>query len=99
MKIPDGCESNYHIFYLMFKDEAIRNSIKNKLIAQGIIALTHFVPLHSSPMGHGLGYKQGDLKKTEMAGRCLLRLPLYADLSEDDMHFVGEKLADILEGL
>jgi dTDP-4-amino-4,6-dideoxygalactose transaminase len=99
MKIPDGCESNYHIFYLMFKDEAIRNSVKNKLIAQGIIALTHFVPLHSSPMGQGLGYKQGDLKKTEMAGRCLLRLPLYADLSEDDMHFVGERLADILEGL
>jgi len=98
-EMPEGCESNYHIFYLLFKDEAIRNIVKNKLLAQGIIALTHFAPLHSSPMGQSLGYKQGDLPKTEMADKCLLRLPLYPDLSEVDLHHVGERLVDILEGL
>ncbi len=99
MEIPEGCESNYHIFYLLFKDETIRNTVMDKLFANGITALTHFVPLHSSPMGQSLGYKQGDLKKTEIAGRCLLRLPLYSDMSEDDMHYVGEQLIGILEGL
>ena len=99
MKIPAGCESNYHIFYILLKDEVTRNLVKEKLFDKGITALTHFVPLHSSPMGQGLGYRQGDLKKTEMAGRCLLRLPLYADMSDPDMHYIGGQLMDILEGL
>ena len=98
-KIPTGCESNYHIFYLLFKDESTRTIVKEKLFNKGITALTPFVPLHSSLMGQSLGYRQGDLKKTEMAGKCLLRLPLYSDMSEEDMHYVGEQLMDILEGL
>lgn len=99
MEIPAACRSNYHIFYLLFKDESTRNNVKAKLIEKGITALTHFVPLHSSAMGQSLGYRQGDLKKTELAGKCLLRLPIYPDMSEDDMYYVGEQLVNILEGL
>ena len=99
MDIPEDCVCNCHIFYLLFKDENIRNKVKNKLSAVGISAITHYVPLHSSPMGQSLGYKQGDLGKTEMVGRCMLRLPLYPDMSEDNMHYVTRQLEDILEGL
>lgn len=99
MEIPLGCESNYHIFYLLFKDESTRNIVKEKLSDRGITALTHFVPLHDSIMGRSLGYRQGDLKKSELAGKCLLRLPLYSDMSVVDMYYIGEQLMDILEGL
>lgn len=99
MKIPTGCESNYHIFYLLFNDESTRNIVQKKLFDKGITALTHFVPLHDSSMGRSLGYRQGDLKKTEMAGKCLLRLPIYSNLSEADMYYIGGQLMDILEGL
>lgn len=99
MKIPSGCESNYHIFYLLLNNESIRNIVRNKLLEKGITALTHFVPLHTSAMGNSLGYRQGDLKKTEKAAKCLLRLPVYPDMSEADMHYIGKQLMDILEGL
>lgn len=99
MEIPADCESNYHIFFLMLKDEKSRNDAVARLNKKGIAAVTHFVPLHSSPMGQRLGYKQGDLKNTERASRCILRLPLYADMAEDDMHYVGEVLTGILEEL
>lgn len=99
MGIPEDCSLNYHIFYLLFKDENERNTVKRELFEKGITALTHFEPLHSSPMGRSLGYRPGDLKKTEMAGKCLLRLPIYPDMSEEDMHYVGEQLVNILGGL
>lgn len=99
MRIPPECSSNYHIFYLMFKNEAIRNKVKSELYDRGITALTHYVPLHGSPMGRSLGYRKGDLEKTELAAGCLLRLPLYPDLGEEDTCFICRQLAEILEGL
>ncbi|MGE5679016.1 MAG: DegT/DnrJ/EryC1/StrS family aminotransferase, partial [Pseudomonadota bacterium] len=62
-------------------------------------ALTHYVPLHGSPMGRSLGYGQGELPKTELAASCMLRLPLYPDMSEEDMHYVAAQLSEILEEL
>lgn len=99
MSIPPGCESNYHIFYILFNDEKTRDSVRKSLYDRGITALTHFVPLHTSAMGRSLGYREGDLKKTERAGKCLLRLPVYAGMSDYEMNYVGEQLTDILEGL
>jgi len=99
MEIPEACESNYHIFYILLKDESTRNLVRDKLLEKGITALTHYVPLHSSSMGKKLGYREGDLKKTELAGKCLLRLPLYPGMGAEDMHYVVRQLADILEGL
>lgn len=99
MDIPAACQSNHHIFYLMFKDEAVRNTVKTKLMEKGITALTHFVPLHSSAMGQSLGYRPGELKKTELACKCLLRLPIYPDMSKEELHYTGEQLEGILEGL
>lgn len=97
MKIPQECLSNYHIFYLLFKDECTRNEVKRRLQDRGISALTHYVPLHGSPMGTRLGCKPGELPNTELAAECMLRLPIYPDLSKADMEYIGGQLAGILE--
>jgi len=99
MRIPPGCEPNHHIFFVLFNDEKTRDFVKLKLYERGITALTHFVPLHSSKMGQSLGYCPGDLKKTEHAAECLLRLPIYTGMSDADLNFIGEQLLDILGGL
>ena len=99
MRIPHDRCSNYHIFYLLFRNEAIRNKVKSELHCRGISALTHYVPLHGSPMGRNLGYRQGELPRTELAAGCMLRLPLYPDMSEEDMNYIGIQLAEILEEL
>lgn len=78
---PQGCEINYHIFYLLLRDENTRNDMMAHLKRNGISAVFHYVPLHSSPMGARLGYHKGDLPATEELSGRLLRLPVFPELS------------------
>jgi dTDP-4-amino-4,6-dideoxygalactose transaminase len=95
--IPSQCESNYHLFYLIFESEKIRNKVISKLREKEIYALTHFMPLHSSKKGNELGYNIGDLPITENVSKCLLRLPMYTEMSVEEMHYVIVTLIQILE--
>lgn len=95
--IPNDCESNYHLFYLVFENEKIRDSVIYKLREREIYATTHFMPLHSSKMGIELGYHIEDFKVTEKTSKCLLRLPMYTEMSVDEMNYVIITLIQILE--
>ena len=95
--IPSECESNYHLFYLIFESEKIRDKVICKLREKEIYALTHFMPLHSSKKGIELGYNMGDLPITEKVSKCLLRLPMYTEMSVEEMHYVIVTLIQILE--
>jgi len=55
--------------------------------------------LYSSPVGLGMGNRKEDLPVTEeMSGR-LLRLPMYAGMSESELEFVKENLISVFSGL
>ncbi|MCJ7691438.1 MAG: dTDP-4-amino-4,6-dideoxygalactose transaminase [Clostridiaceae bacterium] len=95
--IPNDCESNYHLFYLVFQSEKIRDSVIYKLKERKIDATTHFMPLHSSKKGIELGYQIEDLPITEKVSKCLLRLPMYTQMSVEEMNFVIITLIQILE--
>lgn len=83
-KVPDGCESNWHIFHLRLDSEERRDAMLKRLGERGVRAAFHYIPLHSSPFGRErLGYAPGDLPVTEAASRTLLRLPLHAGLTDD----------------
>lgn len=94
--IPDGCDINYHMFYIVLKSEGERNYLMNRLKENEINAVFHYVPLHLSSMGEGMGYKKGDLPITEEYAGRLLRLPLYANLKEEEQAYIIEKIYDIL---
>lgn len=79
--IPEGCTTNYHMFYILLESEAVRAALIAHLKAQGILAVFHYVPLHSSPMGQAMGYREGMLPVTEDVSNRLLRLPMYFDLT------------------
>lgn len=95
--IPDYCKSNYHIFYIIFEDEIIRDSVIHKLKEKDISAFTHFVPLHQSYMGRKLGYNEGDFKITESAAKGIVRLPLYTDMTDSEIEYVISNLESILK--
>jgi len=94
--VPEHCQSNYHIYYILLPSAAIRNELMRHLNAQDIGAASHYVPLHSSPMGRKLGYNAGEFPVTESISECLLRLPLYPDLSESDQTLVIDEVAAFL---
>jgi dTDP-4-amino-4,6-dideoxygalactose transaminase len=91
--IPANCATNYHMFYLMVTDVATRTALIEQLKKAGILAVFHYVPLHTSPVGRSLGYKEGMFPVSESASDRLLRLPLYVSLSETDQALV---IAEVL---
>jgi dTDP-4-amino-4,6-dideoxygalactose transaminase len=82
--IPQYCQSNYHMFYILVKKKKIRDSLLIYLNSRGIGAIFHYIPLHLSPIGHMLGHRVGQLPVTESMSDRLLRLPFYYNLSNHE---------------
>jgi len=92
--IPEHCESNYHMFYILLKDHKQRTDLIQFLKADNIQAVFHYIPLHSSPMGESLGYEKGLLPVTESISDCLLRLPFYYELTELDIERISQRVSE-----
>ena len=85
---PPGSLHNGHVYYLVLPSVEVRAVFIERLRAQGIATVFHFVPLHDSPGGQRFGRVAASLDHTEeMAGR-LVRLPLFADLDEESVERV-----------
>lgn len=94
--VPDHCQSNHHLFYVLLPDEATRDALQAGLAQQQIQAVIHYVPLHSSPMGRQLGYDAADLPLTEHVSRRLLRLPVYHEITEAEQGRVVDAVRQVL---
>ena len=92
--IPEYAESNYHLYAVRLADAAMRDGMMAHLNANGIGATFHYIPLHTSPMADALGISGDPLPVTETAAACLLRLPLYAGISEDQQRRVVQSMSD-----
>lgn len=95
--IPEGCVTNYHMFYVLVGDTIIRDELMAHLKKNGISAVFHYVPLHSSAMGEKLGYRAGELPLTEDLSGRLLRLPFFPDITRDEQMRVVKCVAEFLE--
>jgi dTDP-4-amino-4,6-dideoxygalactose transaminase len=96
-RVPEGCLSNDHIFYILLNDRATRDALMAYLGSAGVSAVFHYVPLHTAPMGRALGYGRGDLPVTEDLSSRLLRLPCYPDLTESDQDYVVAQIRSFLK--
>lgn len=97
--IPDYAEHNAHLFYVLFEDEQTRDRVMGQLKKAGILAVFHYLPLHSSPLGIRLGNTCAALPRTENLSGRLLRLPLYAGMTREQFTYVRERLLAILRSL
>ncbi|MCC2970840.1 dTDP-4-amino-4,6-dideoxygalactose transaminase [Massilia sp. IC2-476] len=96
--LPQDCTHNAHMYYLMFPDLAARTRVIERLKARGVQTVFHYIPLHSSPVGKELGRAAADMRNTDRAGECLLRLPLWLGLEEQLDEVIAEVRSAILEG-
>ena len=95
-RIPEDCESNFHLFFVLLPKAATRDALMAHLKSQGILAVFHYIPLHGSPMGLKFGYREGDLPVAEDLSARLLRLPLFHDLTEDEQQRIVDCIAEFL---
>ena len=59
-----------------------------ELRKNNILAVFHYIPLHSSPMGLKMGYSQGELSVTEDISERILRLPLFFELKTKEQELI-----------
>lgn len=90
--IPETCESNYHMFYILLADYRTRTALIEHLNTKGILAVFHYIPLHTSPVGESMGFRRGMLPITEELSERLLRLPFYFELSDDKVRLVVKEI-------
>lgn len=82
--IPENCTHNAHMFYLKVSDINERSALIDHMKEQGVMAVFHYVPLHSSPAGQKFGYMRGRDVFTTSESERLVRLPLWYGMSETE---------------
>ena len=86
--IPEGCVHNAHMYYIKLRDLDDRTAFIKYLKDKGIVAVFHYVPLHSAPAGRKFGRFHGEDRYTTSEGDRLVRLPLYYGLTPEDQQNV-----------
>lgn len=86
--VPEYSEQAYHMFYIILPTASARRLLQAHLKSKNILSIFHYQPLHLSFMGKTFGGKEADCPVTEKISECLLRLPFYNDLTEEDQAFV-----------
>lgn len=92
--VPQHCTTNYHMFYILASDLEERTALIAHLRRAGVLAVFHYVPLHSSPFARSIGVPQQDLPITDEMSSRLLRMPIYFDLTDRDVAEVAGTVVD-----
>ena len=67
------------------------------LLENDILAVFHYVPLHSSPAGIRYGRTFGDMPVTNDISDRLLRLPLYYEMTDVEVDMVVDVLSSFFK--
>ena len=82
---------NGHLFYMVCDSLETRNDLIQFLRDKNINAVFHYLSLHSSPF-YSDKYKGLELPNSDMYSDCLLRLPLFVDLKEEQVKYVVDSI-------
>lgn len=97
--IPKNCEHNAHMFYIKCKDLEERTEFIQHLKDNNILAVFHYIPLHSAQAGFKYGRFHGIDKFTTIESERLVRLPLYYGLSKEEVDYIVRKVLDFYIGV
>lgn len=92
--IPENCTHNAHMFFIKAKDLDERTELIDFLKSNGIGAVFHYVPLHSSVAGKKLGVFHGEDIRTTKESERIVRLPLYYGITDDEVEYVCDKVKE-----
>ncbi|HEU5139332.1 MAG TPA: dTDP-4-amino-4,6-dideoxygalactose transaminase [Bacillales bacterium] len=95
--VPENCRHNGHMFYIKTANLRERAALIDYLKRQGIMAVFHYVPLHSSPAGKQYGRFHGEDRFTTIESERLLRLPMYYGLSAADIEYITDKIGSFYQ--
>ncbi len=96
---PGRCGWGEHVFHQYTVRLPRRDAIQKELAAQNIgTAIYYPIPLHLQPAFASLGYKPGSLPQAERASAEVLSLPVFAELSQEQIARVVAALGNAIAG-
>lgn len=90
--IPDDCDFNAHIYYILFNSLDMRTKFIQHCKNNEISPVFHYIPLHSSPAGKEFAKIASKMEITDTVTDTLVRLPLYYNLTDTEK----EKLTNVV---
>ena len=80
--VPEHCTHNAHMYYILLPTLNTRTTFIAELKANGVQAVFHYIPLHSSPAGRKYGRAGSDMAVTDDISVRLVRMPLWVGLED-----------------
>ncbi|MFN5209381.1 MAG: dTDP-4-amino-4,6-dideoxygalactose transaminase [Bacteroidota bacterium] len=90
--IPSYATNNAHMFYLVCNSLADRTALIDALKKKNILSVFHYQSLHKSPYGASHAQTPPHLPNCDRYSDCLLRLPLYYELTTDQVDMICDEI-------
>ena len=90
LSIDKNSKNVFHLFAFKVKNKKIASDLRSFLQKRKIPATFHYVPLHSSIFGKK--FKHGIMKNTDNVWSRVIRLPVYPDLKDSELHKILSSL-------
>lgn len=83
----------FHLYPVLVEN---RKEFYCKAREAGLNLQVHYIPVHTQPYYRQRGYKAGDFPNAENFYEHCISLPLYYDLSDEDLHEIARRIKSIL---
>lgn len=91
--LPSESSEGYHVYHQFTVRHEGRDAIQTALRQAGIESVVYYpIPLHLQPMYSHLGYQKGQLPVSELAAAQVLSLPIFPEMTEEDVAYVAEQI-------
>ena len=94
-EIPEYATNNAHMYYLVCQNLEQRTNLIQRLKDAGVLAVFHYLSLHSSPY-YNDKHDGRELIECDRYADCLVRLPMYYDLSNIEVLEICEIIKSVL---
>lgn len=100
--LPYQLESTYsglHLYVIRLKLDELkktRKEIFTELREKGLGVNIHYIPVYTQPYYKQLGFKQGDFPEAELYYATAISLPMYPDLTQEQIHYIYTTLKEVL---
>jgi dTDP-4-amino-4,6-dideoxygalactose transaminase len=95
LALPLEADYAEHVYHLFVVQTGARDALQRSLSAAGVQTGIHYpVPVHLQPAYASHGHREGDFPNAESQSRRLLSLPMFAELTEQQLKYVADALAD-----
>jgi len=91
MILPHDKDSEKAVYHTFIIQTDKRNELKEYLASQGVDTKIHYpVPIHLQEAAKYLEYKKGDFPVTEKQTETILSLPVYPELTDEQVNYIAD---------